>query len=57
MMGVRGVTVLGASGDGGPHWSFGPFSSRDPIGAALNKVNTAQHINVLRMLSSSHVPL
>jgi hypothetical protein len=38
MMGVRGVTVLGASGDGGPHWSFGPFSTRDPMGIALNKV-------------------
>ncbi len=38
MMGLRGMTVLGASGDGGPHWSFGPFSSRSPIGVALNKV-------------------
>jgi tripeptidyl-peptidase-1 len=42
MMGLRGITVLGASGDGGPHWSFGPFSKREPIGAALNKVGCGQ---------------
>ena len=24
-LGLRGVSVLGASGDGGSHWSFGPF--------------------------------
>lgn len=32
--------MLGASGDGGPHWSFGPFSNRDPIGRVLNKVRS-----------------
>lgn len=38
VMGMRGTTVFGASGDGGSHWSFGEFSSEDPIGAALNTV-------------------
>ena len=38
VMGVRGTTVFGASGDGGSHWSFGAFSAQDPIGAALNTV-------------------
>ena len=36
--GVRGVSILGSSGDGGSHWSFMEFPSRQPIGAALNKV-------------------
>ena len=28
-LGLRGVTVLAASGDGGPHFSFGRFSDED----------------------------
>jgi len=38
VMGLRGTTVLGASGDGGSHWSFGPFSEGTAIGKALNVV-------------------
>lgn len=32
IMGLRGTTVLGASGDGGSHWSFGAFNAKDRIG-------------------------
>ena len=54
MMGLRGVTVLGASGDGGPHWSFGPFPKRDPIGAALNKVG-CNHMSPLFPANSPYI--
>ena len=37
-LGLRGVSVLGASGDGGSHWSFGPFPGIGPVARALNKV-------------------
>lgn len=37
-LGLRGTTVLGASGDGGPHWSFGPFSPGTEIGKALTRI-------------------
>jgi subtilase family serine protease len=40
ILGTRGTTVFGSSGDGGSHFSFGPFDS-DPIGAALNQVSCA----------------
>jgi subtilase family serine protease len=36
--GVRGVTVLGASGDGGSHFSFGPFEG-GAIANTLNKIS------------------
>jgi hypothetical protein len=36
-LGLRGVTVLAASGDGGSHFSFGPFSTGG-IGDAINAV-------------------
>lgn len=36
-LGVRGMSIFAASGDGGSHWAFGPFST-DAIGQALNKV-------------------
>eukprot|EP01047_Picozoa_sp_COSAG01_P038332 COSAG01_NODE_3105_length_6577_cov_4.068077_6_plen_582_part_00 len=38
MLGVRGVSVFGSSGDGGSHWSFGEFDPEDPMGAVLNQI-------------------
>jgi|TARA_B110000208_G_scaffold104622_1_gene129913 tripeptidyl-peptidase-1 len=38
LLGVRGVSVFGSSGDGGSHWSFGSFPSLSKVGRALNKV-------------------
>lgn len=38
MLGTRGVSVFGSSGDGGSHWSFEEFDPSTPIGRALNKV-------------------
>ena len=41
VMGLRGTTVLGASGDGGSHWSFGAFNEHGPnatIAKALNSI-------------------
>jgi len=38
VLGLRGVTVVGSSGDGGSHWSFQPFEGFGPIARALNKV-------------------
>lgn len=37
-LGLRGVTLLAATGDGGSHYSFQPFPG-DRIGAALNQVS------------------
>lgn len=36
----RGVTLLGATGDGGSHFSFGAFPN-DPIGTQLNGISCA----------------
>ena len=38
VLGARGVTVFGSSGDGGSHWSFDPFPSGGRVADALNKV-------------------
>lgn len=38
VLGARGVSVLGSSGDGGSHWSFQAFDAEDPMGAILNDV-------------------
>lgn len=38
MLGLRGVTIFAASGDGGSHFSFEPFSPVTAIARALNKV-------------------
>jgi tripeptidyl-peptidase-1 len=38
MLGVRGVSIFGSSGDGGSHWSFGEFDPEDPMGTVLNKI-------------------
>jgi len=35
-LGLRGVTIVAASGDGGSHFAFGPFSGN--LGSALNSV-------------------
>jgi len=37
-LGVRGMTLLAATGDGGSHYSFQPFPN-DPIGSVLNQVS------------------
>lgn len=36
---LRGVTVLGASGDGGSHFSFEPFSGGGELSSVLNKIS------------------
>ena len=38
ILGVRGVSVFGSSGDGGSHWSFEAFDAADPMGAVLNDI-------------------
>jgi len=40
-LGLRGVSVLGSSGDGGSHWSFGRFHGFGKIPRILNKVGCA----------------
>jgi hypothetical protein len=45
VLGLRGVTVLGSSGDGGSHFSFCKFSG-GPIADALNEVSCAYQIPV-----------
>lgn len=38
-LGTRGVTVLSATGDGGSHFSFARFPTKDTIGQLLNKAS------------------
>ena len=38
ILGLRGVTILGSSGDGGSHFSFGPYSGDGDVADALNAV-------------------
>jgi hypothetical protein len=38
VLGARGVSVFGSSGDGGSHWSFGEFPPFDPMGKVLNEI-------------------
>ena len=40
-LGLRGVSVLGSSGDGGSHWSFGPFRGAGRVPSVLNEVGCA----------------
>jgi hypothetical protein len=40
-LGLRGVTLLAASGDGGSHFSFVPFDEGSEMGHALNKISCA----------------
>ena len=35
VLGARGTSVFGSSGDGGSHFSFGPFSGGGALGNAL----------------------
>jgi len=37
-LGSKGVTILAAAGDGGSHFSFGPFDSSSNIATELNKI-------------------
>ena len=47
VLGARGVTVLGSSGDGGSHFSFGKFSGgANDIAATLNEISCANQIPV-----------
>jgi len=38
VVGLRGTTVFGSSGDGGSHWSFGPFHGIGKIPNVLNQI-------------------
>jgi len=40
VLGVRGISVFGSSGDGGSHFSFGPFEG-NPLANALNEISCA----------------
>jgi subtilase family serine protease len=42
--GLKGVTVVAASGDGGSHFSFQPFSELSSIGRALNTISCALNL-------------
>ena len=39
VLGARGTSVFGSSGDGGSHFSFGPFSGGGELGNALNEIS------------------
>ena len=39
VLGARGVTVLGSSGDGGSHFSFHQFPTTESIGKTLNDIS------------------
>lgn len=39
ILGVRGVTVFGSSGDGGSHFSFGKFPGGSAMAQALNEIS------------------
>jgi len=41
-MGLRGMTIFAATGDGGCHFSFGPFPETSSIGRSLNKFSCEQ---------------
>jgi len=38
VLGLRGTSVLGSSGDGGSHWSFGPFHGFGKVPKVLNQI-------------------
>lgn len=49
VLGARGVTVLGSSGDGGSHFSFSPFTPVDGdngLAEDLNKISCMYQIPV-----------
>ena len=37
-LGLRGVTITAAAGDGGSHWSFSRFDDGSELGSALNNI-------------------
>ena len=39
VLGARGTSVFGSSGDGGSHFNFGPFSGGGELGNALNEIS------------------
>jgi tripeptidyl-peptidase-1 len=39
LLGLRGTTIFGSSGDGGSHFSFQPFDDSTALGQALNQVS------------------
>lgn len=41
VLGTRGVSVFGSSGDGGSHFSFGPFNDEDVDEAESSRIATA----------------
>ena len=42
VLGARGVSVFGSSGDGGSHFSFGPYVSEGgTIAKTLNEISLA----------------
>jgi hypothetical protein len=52
ILGMRGITVFGSSGDGGSHFSFQPFSSDDPnTDAIFNNISCT--LNLPTYLSDS----
>jgi len=46
VLGTRGVSIFGSSGDGGSHFSFGAFSSWTQLGKDLNTISCAHAIPV-----------
>ena len=43
ILGARGVSIFGSSGDGGSHFSFGPFDGGREIGRVLNEISCQVH--------------
>jgi len=39
ILGTRGVSIFGSSGDGGSHFSFGPFSGISKLASDLNEIS------------------
>lgn len=46
VLGTRGVSVFGSSGDGGSHFSFGPFEGEGDVADALNEISCAYQFPV-----------
>jgi len=46
VLGTRGVSIFGSSGDGGSHFSFGSFSPETKLGKDLNTISCANSIPV-----------
>lgn len=46
VLGLRGVSIFGSSGDGGSHFSFGPFSGFGDLPSTLNDLSCSHTIPV-----------